>query len=215
MSGLSNEPRTGGAFVNFKEGKLINNKTEFTSLTGHVIDLAVNPDQYKGQTYQKVTLFIQDDEGNVYLLGFNMTSGYGRSFFRMCPNIDYSLPITIGAGIEDIGNGQSYGKMFIQQRKKYVQHYFKKGTKAYEGIPLVKETFVGAGKNKKKVLDSSERDAYIESVLARIWEKQIQKAFPKGADEKYHKMALKSSEVNMHVPGGSEPDNEPINDLPF
>lgn len=209
MSGLSNEPRTGGAFVNFKEGKLINSKVEFTTLTGHIIDLAVNPDEYQGQAYQKVTLFIQDDEGKIFLLGFNMTSGYGRSFFRMCPNINYAEPVSIGAGTEDIGNGQTYGKMFIQQNKKYIQHYFKKGTKAYEAIPLVKETFVGAGKNKKKVLDSSERDTYIESVLAGILTKQIQKAFPKGADAKYHKMAIGASEGNSYAAGGAEPNNEP------
>lgn len=184
MSGLSNEPRTSGRFVNFKEGMLINNGKEFTSITGDIIDMDIMDAEFNKQPYRKVVLYIQDDEGTIYMLGFPLTSGYGNSFFRIAPNIDYSKSVTISGGTEKLESGNSWGKMFVQQDGKYVKHYFKKGEKANDSVPQVNQVKVGTGKNAKTVADYSDRDAFIEKVLTDLWKNRIQKVWPNGADKK-------------------------------
>lgn len=215
MSGLSAEPRTGnGRFVNFKKGNLVNNGTTFFTLTGHIIDLDISDQSYNKKDYRRVTLFVKDDADTVYLLTFPLASGYGNSFFRMCPNIDYALPVTISGGTEKMESGHEYGKMFIQQSGAYVKHFYTKDSKEGKKVPVPSDI-----KHKGTVIgkDYTDRDTFIEKVLAGLLEKKIKKAFPKGATGKDIEMSQKK---NDYVPasdgsGDRHQDTEIIDDLPF
>ena len=119
MSGLKNEPITGGKFLNFKEGKIIANvdgeKKEFTAIEGRLIELDIVDEEYKGKEYRKIVLEIQDDENTVWKLGFPLESGYGNGFCSLALNIDYSKPVKISGGVKEMENDKSYGMFFIRQ----------------------------------------------------------------------------------------------------
>ncbi len=119
MSGLKNEPVTGGKFLNFKDGKIISSvngsKEEYTSVEGEVTELDIVDEEYKGKEYRKIVLFIKDDEGTEWKLGFPLESGYGNAFCSLAPNVDFSKPVKISGGIKEMENDKSYGMLFIRQ----------------------------------------------------------------------------------------------------
>lgn len=119
MSGLKNEPVTGGRFLNFKDGKIIANidgaKEEFTAVEGLLTELDIVDEEYKGKEYRKIVLFIKDDEGTEWKLGFPLESGYGNAFCSLALNVDYSKPVKISGGIKEMENDKSYGMLFIRQ----------------------------------------------------------------------------------------------------
>jgi hypothetical protein len=119
MSGLKNEPVTGGKFLNFKDGKIIANidgvKEEFTAVEGSLVELDIVDEEYKGKEYRKIVLFIKDDEGTEWKLGFPLESGYGNAFCSLALNIDYSKPVKISGGVKEMENDKSYGMIFIRQ----------------------------------------------------------------------------------------------------
>jgi hypothetical protein len=118
--GLENQPYEGGKnFVNIKDGELIsgpkNEKKPYTHLTGRITELDVTDEKYEDKDYKKVTLTIKAGE-ELYYLGFPLESGYGVAFCSMSPNIDFSKPVSISAGIEKIeGSLKKFGKLFIKQ----------------------------------------------------------------------------------------------------
>jgi hypothetical protein len=115
MSGLKNSPGQGSNFVNFKDGKLISNKESYTDLTGIVTELDIQDEEYKGKEYRKVVLFIKDEDGEIWKLGFPLESGYGTAFCSIASNIDFAKPVMISGGTKELDNGNSYGVMFIRQ----------------------------------------------------------------------------------------------------
>jgi hypothetical protein len=115
MSGLKNEPFEGSSFVNFKDGKLISNKEEFTHLIGLITEMDITDEEYKGKEYRKITLFVKDDEDKEWKLGFPLESGYGTAFCSLANNVDFSKPVLISGGTKDLDNGNSYGVIFIKQ----------------------------------------------------------------------------------------------------
>jgi hypothetical protein len=119
MSGLKNEPVTGGKFLNFKDGKIISaangTKEEYTSVEGTLTELDIVDESYKGKDYRKIVLFIKDDEGNEWKLGFPLESGYGNAFCSLALSVDYSQPVKISGGIKEMENDKSYGMLFIRQ----------------------------------------------------------------------------------------------------
>lgn len=203
--GLSNEPRQSGKFLNFKEGKLINNGQSFESIENvRIVDMSIQEAEYNGKAYQKVTLFLQDEDTKfIYHLGFPLGSGYGYAFFAMSPNLDPYEKVTISGGSDKMDNGNSYGKMFISQNGKNLKWFFKKGEKAYDAIPVVKIVKVGKGKSATEVKDYSDRDEFMEKCLFKVYEEKIRKAFPNGVPKEQ-----KKSDPSVDI-------TEPINDLPF
>lgn len=119
MSGLKNEPVTGGKFLNFKDGAIISandgEKKAYTHLEGMVIDLDIVDENYKGKDYRKIVLFVKDDEQNIWKLGFPLESGYGNAFCSLSPNIDFTIPLKISGGIKEMDNEKSYGVLFVKQ----------------------------------------------------------------------------------------------------
>jgi len=206
---FTNEDNSGsGKFANFKDGKIVTKidgqKKEFTTMTGHIVDMDISDEEYQGRKYRKVTLFISD-KGTVCQLGFDLGSGYGWGFFQLCGNIDVKKPVSISGGTKEIpnSNGKSYGSMFIKQDGKYLQHLMKNGTDAAKKIPAVDLVKIG----KQDVKDYSKRHEYMEKVLAAFF-KKVQKQFPGGAGAEERAKA-KSKEAN------AETMTEPIGDLPF
>lgn len=119
MSGLKNEPIAGGKFLNFKDGKIISAvngaKEEYTSIEGLLTELDIVDEEYKGREYRKIVLFIKDDEGNEWKLGFPLESGYGNAFCSIAPNIDYAKPVKISGGVKEMENEKTYGMIFVRQ----------------------------------------------------------------------------------------------------
>lgn len=150
MSGLKNEPITGGKFLNFKDGAIISavdgEKKSYTSIEGFITDLDITDEEYKGKEYRKITLFIIDEDEAVWKLGFPLESGYGNGFCSLAFNVDFNKPVKISGGTKEMENDKSYGMFFIKQPNqmgmvdgvrvweewKNLKWYYKKDS---EGIP--------------------------------------------------------------------------------
>jgi hypothetical protein len=119
MSGLKNEPITGGKFVNFKDGKLISSasgtKEEFNTLEGKIVSLDILDEEYKGKEYRKIIIDVQDDEGTVWRLGFPLESGYGNAWCSLAMNVDFTKPVQISGGTKEMENERTFGVMFVRQ----------------------------------------------------------------------------------------------------
>jgi hypothetical protein len=140
MSGLKNEPRSGGNFVNFKDGKLIasddsGTKQEYTNLDGLIVDLDVKDEVYKGVEYKKIILFVKDDEGTVWKLGFPLESGYGDSFCSLAQNINFKKSVSISGGVKPMDNDRTYGSMYVKQDGVNLKWALKKEDKP-EGVKV-------------------------------------------------------------------------------
>lgn len=212
MSGFSNESNGGGnaKYANFSKGviktKVDGEMKSFTHLTGDLlaIDLEDSPGspQHKIEPYRKIVLFVQHDQG-ITMLGFPFNSGYGQAFLKICPNIDLNKEVKISGGIsKDKDSGQEYASLFIQQDEKYVQWYYKKGTKEFDKIPPVKEETVGKGKSAKIVKDYTDRDMFFEKLILGF-QKKLEKVWPAGV--KTAQEARKKSEPATEGDGDGLP----------
>lgn len=172
MSGLKNEPVTGGKFLNFKEGAIISavdgEKKTYTGIEGRVTDLDITDEVYKGKDYRKITLFIIDDEETTWKLGFPLESGYGNAFCSIAFNIDFKKPVKISGGTKEMDNEKSYGVMFIKQPTvitngefsewKNLKWYYKKDS---EGIPAGVKTKDRSG----EYTDYTDRNNFFHEML--------------------------------------------------
>lgn len=212
---FNNEPRGGGKYINFKKGKLVNNGEEQGSIDGvMLVELDIKPDEYEGKPYQKVTLHLWDEQDErLYEMQFSLTSGYGFSFFAMLPHIDPDMSMDISGGLTKMESGHSSGKMFIRQGgKNLTWFYSKKNKKELDKIPKPKVAgHIGKGKDKKEVLDYTDRDEFIEKMLIAFQAKKLVKIYPKGAAE--FKSRAKSPSANGK--SNAYDATEPIDDLPF
>jgi len=167
MSGLKNEPVQGGKFLNFKDGKIISSvngqKEEYTSVEGMLTELDIVDEEYKGKEYRKIVLFITDDEGSEWKLGFPLESGYGNAFCSLALNINYSQPVKISGGIKEMENDKSYGMLFIRQHDengnwKNLKWYY---TKESKEVP----TGVRAKDRSGEYWDFTERNDFFHRLL--------------------------------------------------
>lgn len=176
MSGLKNEPYVGGKFVNFKDGKLINastgEKKEYTALAGMITELDIKDEVYKGTEYRKIILFIKDDEGEIWKLGFPLESGYGDSFCSIAPNINFRKEVSISGGVKEMDNDRTYGVVYIKQDGQNLKWALKKDDK-----PEGKK--VRGSRN----VDYSERNDFFHTLLIETIRPAILKANG-GAPEK-------------------------------
>lgn len=209
MSGFSNEQVGSSKWANFKEGRIVTKidgkKTDFTTLTGELIDFYLEDAEYNGKAYTKLVLAIAHS-GKLTLLGMPFNSGYGQSFIRISPNIDPTKELSISGGWTEIPGaaGQGYGKVFLKQDGVYLKQFFTTKNEAGKQVPAVKEQTVGKGKSAQKVKDYSDRDTYFEKVLDKVHAK-VKKQFPMGMEGfKVDKASAPSSDTT-----------EPIDDLPF
>jgi hypothetical protein len=176
-------------FVNFLKGELVtgpkDNKVTYSFIEGDIIDLHVEPAEYQGKEYRKVTVYIQDNDADgspVYQLGFPLESGYGASFSSMARNIDFKLPVKISGGMEKMKDSDlSYSKMFIRQNGKYVKWYYTKDNDAGKKMPPPEK--ITKGKDKGK-MDYSARNDWYEKMLFEVVLPEIRKVWPNGADKK-------------------------------
>jgi hypothetical protein len=169
MSGLKNEPVTGGKFLNFKDGKIISavsgTKEEYTSIEGTLFDLDIVDEEYKGKEYRKIVLFIKDNEGNEWKLGFPLESGYGNAFCSLALSVDYSKPVKISGGVKEMENNKSYGMLFIKQPvnqpegewKNLKWYYTKESTEVPKGVKSKDRS--------GEFLDFSERNDFYHRML--------------------------------------------------
>jgi hypothetical protein len=215
MSGLKNTDRPQGAwtFVNFKDGALVakinNEKKSFTDIEGTVQFMDVTDEEYEGKPYKKITLFIIDDEGAEYRLGFPLSSGYGNSFCCIAPNIRWNIPVNISGDIE-MKNGKKYSKIFIKQpneNNKWValKWYYTKDNDAGKKLPQGEEKSDRNG----NYLDFTKRNAYFLKMLIdpkKSVFQLIKKAWPKFDPSKPKDKAV--------IPE-AEDITAPIDDMPF
>lgn len=207
--------RGSGKFINIKKGELVNNGKIHGAFTGLIVDLWIKEEVYNNEPYEKLTIALLDEEDNkIYELGVKLSSGYGYSFFCMCPNINPKLPVTFSAGMSEAENGHKFGRLFAEQEGKSIKWFYsQKDKENFSKIPTVKETTVGTGKHKKVVKDYSDRDAFIEKVIAGFLEKKVRAAWPGGIE------AVKKLKQIGPDKTESEPENdndaEPEDDLPF
>lgn len=180
--GFENKSGSGGnaKFANFKEGvivtKINGERRSFTHLCGDILDVEVEDAVFDNKPYRKIILYIQHEDG-VTMLGFPLGSGYGVAFCKICPNIDVNKPVEVSGGFEKPeGYRTGFGKIFVSQGEKYVQHFYSAKLKNLDKIPDVKEVKVG----KNMVKDYTKRDEFFEKVLFGFHTK-LQKVWPNGA----------------------------------
>lgn len=205
MSGFSNDIRGGsGKFANFKDGKIVTKidgeKKVFTTLTGTIRGVYVEPAEYQGKAYTKVVVCIDHIDGET-LLGFPLSSGYGKAFCCLLPNIDITKEVSISGGTQPDKTDptKKYASLFIEQDGKTLKWFYSKTNKNDDKIPAVEEIVIGKGKHARKERDYSKRDDFFERLIMAF-------------DQKLEKKFGKKEKVK-HV--AAEEVTEPIDDLPF
>lgn len=172
--------RAGGAgkFIRFKEGKLISRidgvDGVHDAFFGSLIDIDIEDDEYEGNEYRKVTLFMEDpDDGKLKELSFNLASGYGNAFSCIIGNVDFSLPMEISGKSEKNDTGGTRTGMFISQpnvsgKMISIKWFFTKENevKMKRPQPIVTEKKVG-GKMKKQ-FDFTARNAFYEACILKL-----------------------------------------------
>lgn len=193
-------------WVSLSHGKMFakvnGEKKEIGAVSGFLIDLTIEEEVFKGQTYEKITLHLQDDEDdeNILRISFPIGSGYCFSFFSMCPNIDYKSAIEISASEKNLESGNTYGQLFIKQDGKNLKWYYTKDNEAGKKVPKPKIVKV----NGKDVRDYEARNNFIQKTFVGLLEKKIKKIFPDG--RKKAELAVVKSGEDITIP---------MDDLPF
>jgi hypothetical protein len=203
--GFTNDGGVGsGKFANFKDGKIVTKidgeKMTFNALEGTIVAIYIEDDNYDNKDYRKVNCRIEHEDG-VTILGFPLSSGYGKAFCCLLPNVDPTKPVKISGGIQKdkVNPKIKYASMFIEQDKKSVKWYYSKETKRL--LPEVVEETIGSGKNAKVVKDYSKREDFFERLITKF-------------DEKLQKIYGKKDKVKA-PPKTADEVTEPIDDLPF
>lgn len=203
--GFTNKQDGGGSgkYANFKDGKIVTKidgeKRTFTTIDGDIVDVTISSEKYLDKEYEKITVWIAHEDGCTQL-GFPLTSGYGRAFCKILPNIDATQPVEISGGSKKLDNGNSYGTVFIRQRGTAVKWFFTANNEMGKKLPKIKEVLDGRGKVIGK--DTSELDEFLQGVIVKFL-KKVQKRFPNGAAD-FKKTFADADQIT-----------EPIDDLPF
>lgn len=201
--GLSNNhSSTGvGKFVNFKKGKLagyVDGETKlFSEITGRIVNLDIEDAEYDEKPYKKIVLYIADMD-NEFQLGFPLVSGYGSSFCKICPNIDWAKDVEISGSFEQLSPTKNKTSLFIKQDDKNLKHFWTKGKPGK--LPQPKESSDRNG----KFLDFTKTNEYFLKMLIDKVRPAILKANPEGERVKN---SVKESKGNDAT--------EPMDDLPF
>jgi len=212
--GFSNEQRGGGGkFINFRKGKLVNGGNEFLHFTGTLVDIGVDEDEYEGEKYKRITLYMVDQDNKdkpLYHVQGAMNSGYMVAFMSMLPNIDHTKPFELSPGMrkgED--KKKEFATLFINQGDNHIKWYYKSTNEdKKKKFPEAKVVPVG-GKNIK---DYTDRENFFEKCIVEFLNKKLHKLYPDG--HKSFKAAAGAAEKPGKPPVGAE-DIEPIDDLPF
>lgn len=210
--GYSNhEPQGNGKFAYISNGKIVTyvdgKRTEYSALSGHLLSLDLEMDTYDGREYEKIVLFMKDENNDDFVLSFSMENGYGQSFCKMIKNCDLKMPMEISASLEpDPKNPKNKGfaKLFIKQpdasgKWSNVKWAYTKDNPGKMPEPVTVKV------NNKDVKDYTKRNDFFRKLLVDLIYKQLKKLHPEFnvADAK-KKETAKSKDIT-----------EPIDDLPF
>lgn len=106
-------------YVNIKKGKIVIKEdggiAEYGYIEGHLTDITIVEDEYKGKKYKKLCLELRDGI-ETFQLQMKLDSGYGRAFCCTIPNADLSKPIRITPTYKEDGEKQESG-LFMNQDK--------------------------------------------------------------------------------------------------
>lgn len=209
MGFVKHESSGDGKNVFISKGKLIaypgGKRAEHEGLQGNVLAIDFEMDSYQGKEYEKLLLFIQDKDGDDFVLQFPLTSGYGSAFCKIAKNVDWTRPVEISAKIDGTPPKQ-YGGLFIKQPNdagKWVNVKW-----AYtEGNPgKMPPAEKGTDRN-GEFNDYTKRNAFFRDLIVKLVGKAIRKAHP-DFDLVKAKAAAKASKDAAAL-------SEPIDDLPF
>lgn len=159
--GLKN--RDGGKtnYVKVKDGKFyLSTDKELTApfdeLSGVITDTYLKDEEYKGIPSRKFyTVF--EDEGERFIIGFNIESSFASTFISFLMNADLAQPVTIVPRVETINkNGTEVQKrsILVSQNGRFLKAYFTKDNP--NGLPQMEKIERRGGKiewNKDEMLD--------------------------------------------------------------
>lgn len=179
--GFSNEQRGGGGkYINFRKGKLVNNGEEFLHFTGLLVDMDVQEDEYEGKKYNKITLYMvdEDNDNKLYHVQMAMNSGYGVAFMSMLPNIDVTLPFEISPGMRKGENTtKEFATLFVNQGNKHVKWFYKNTNEdAKKRFPAAVVHKVG----KEEVKDYTKREEFMEKMIVACLNKKLRPLYKDG-----------------------------------
>jgi hypothetical protein len=121
----------GVIFANVKEGKIhikAHKDAEpeiFTFIEGYITGLKVVDKEYEGTPYRQLNVNLSDGAGKTWQLQLRLSSGYGRAFCKILPNIELTKPVSIAPSVKEVEGKKQY-TVFVRQDDKALTHAFTK-----------------------------------------------------------------------------------------
>jgi hypothetical protein len=173
-----------------KNGKLVNEEF-YDRISGTLTDIKVRQVEIAGQQLKFWELKIEDD-GKLYQLQFQYSSGYANGFLKSIQNADLSKRMSLIPFCKE-EEGKKKTTLFINQGDGALKHFYTKDNP--NGLPqLVKTKFKG-----KDVWDDTEMMNFLEEMINSKIKPQL-----KGA-------TVTKAEPAMANAGSAEEDGE----MPF
>ncbi len=159
----------GVIFANVKEGKIYIKFSKdqkepdvFTFLEGYITGLKVVEKEWEKEKYKQININLYDGVAKTYQLQLRLSSGYGRAFCKILPNIVLSEPVKISPNVKE-EDGEKRYTVFVRQNDKALQHAFTKDNPGE--MPPVEGPVKIKGKDH---WDDSKQQEFFESLIESI-----------------------------------------------
>lgn len=172
----------GVIFANVKEGKIHIKYSKdaepeiYTKLEGFLTGLKVVDKEYEGEAYKQICINLYDGTDKTYQLQLRLSSGYGRAFCKILPNIALAEPVTISPSVKEVDGKKQY-TVFIRQNDQALTHAFTKDNPGE--MPPVEGPVKFKG---KEVWDDTKQSEFFETLIEKI-AKHIKPEKVRGRDE--------------------------------
>src|SRR5687767_2196758 len=121
----------GVIFANIKEGKIHIKASkdaaveEFTFIEGYITGLKVVEKTWENEKYKQINVNLHDGVSKTWQLQMRLSSGYGRAFCKILPNITLADPVKISPNVKE-EDGEKRYTVFVRQNDKALTHAFTK-----------------------------------------------------------------------------------------
>jgi hypothetical protein len=161
-----------GTFVNISKGNFIyknkeGEKETFQSLRGTIYDVDFIKDQINGNVKNKVQLFIKDGDES-YIVQIDVNSGYFRGFCNSLKNGNQKEELTLTPLLK----AENKTTILIEQKGKYLKHYFNKDFKGKENdiLPDLDRIIVKG----ESILDNTKQVEYWKNWLISVYRESVE-----------------------------------------
>ncbi len=174
-----------------KNGKLVHEEF-YDKISGSLTDIKVREVEIAGQQSKFWELKIED-EGKLYQLQFNYSSGYASCFLKSIPNADLSQRISFIPKMTE-ENGKKKTTLFVNQGGNALKHFYTKDNP--NGLPQMVLTKLKG----KDVWDDYDMMQFLEKMINEKIKPQL-----KGATQTQAEPAMANAEVDLDDDGKPMP----------